>query len=309
LIGAAYPAPVELRQLRYVVTVADQLHFGRAAGQLGIAQPSLSQQIKNLEIELGVRLFERDTRRVALTEAGQAYVQEARAILARVHDAALVAQRAERGEVGRLSLGFVGFAALDTLPPLIGAFRRKFPDVLLRLHELSNENQIRGVLDGTLDVGIVREPATTTRIRFQSTFRDVQVVALPASHRLATQKQVKLRDLRDDPFIMTPRDNGFALYERIIGACVKAGFSPKIAQEAVMMMTGLGLVAAEVGVAIVPSLAVALHLPTVVFRPLSPAVVVHTGLIWDAEALAERPVVQALLATAREVFNSTRRTA
>jgi len=290
---------MDLRQLRYVIAVADQLHFGRAARQLSIAQPSLSQQIKNLEQELGVRLFERDTRRVVLTGAGAVYVQEARAILARLADAALLARRAERGEIGRLSLGFVGFAALDTLPDLIGAFQRRYPDVLLHLHERSNEDQVRGILAGALDAGIVREPAATGRIAFQLIFEDVQLVALPASHRLAAKRRVRLRELSDEPFIVTPRDHGVALYERVIGACAEAGFAPRIVQEAVMMTTTLGLVAAQVGVAIVPSLAAAIHLPALAFRPLWPAVTVRIGLIWDASALAEKPVPQALLATAR----------
>jgi len=297
---------MELRQLRYVVAVADQLHFGRAARQLAIAQPSLSQQIRNLERELEARLFERDTRRVALTEAGQAYVQEARAILARLRDATVLAQRAHRGELGRLSLGFVGFAALDTLPALLGAFQRRYPEVILRLHELSNEEQIKGVLNGTLDAGIVREPASNGRIGCQSVLRDVQVLALPATHRLARQQRIRLRDLRNEPFIVTPRDNGLALYERIVGACVEAGFSPRIVQEAVMTTTVLGLVAAQMGVAIVPSLAVSLRLPAVVCRPLSPAVVVQTGLIWDTATLADKPVLQALLATSREAFGTVR---
>ena len=295
---------MEFRQLRYFVAVADLLHFSQAARRLRIAQPSLTQQIKSLETELGVRLFERGTRRVSITGAGQAYLKEARAILAKVEEAALAAHRANRGELGRLSMGFVGFAALDTLPDLVGPFQRRYPGVALQLYERSNEDQIRGVIEGTLDVGVVREPSKSHGVACKITLRDVQVLALPAGHRLAERKRVRLLDLRDEPFVVTPRDQGFALYDRLIGACANAGFSPRIVQEAVMMTTILGLVASKVGVAIVPSMATSIRLPSLVFRPLSPGLVIRTGIIWAPQSLPNNPVLRLLLATADEVFGA-----
>src|SRR3984893_6662148 len=148
---------MELRHLRYFIAVAEELHFGRAAGRLHIAQPSLSHQIRNLERELGVKLLDRGTRHVNLTEAGRTYFEQANRIMRSVEDASLAARRTERGEIGHLAIGFLGLAALDTLPPLLRKVRTRYPHVALAFYEQSTEEQVRRIHDGSLDVGIIRE--------------------------------------------------------------------------------------------------------------------------------------------------------
>jgi len=306
LIGGSYQFAMELRHLRYFVMVAEQLHFGRAAERLAIAQPSLSQQIKNLEQELGVLLLERGTRHVALTEAGSAYLTEARLIIRQMEEARLVAQRAQRGEIGGLSLGFFALAALDTLPMLLSQFRQGHPDVLLKLHEMSNDEQARNVLAGSLDAGIVREPTVTGSLSMLRVFRDTQVVILPSSHRLAKRRTVHLADLRDEAFIIPPRSTGAAQYDRVIGACTAAGFSPRIVQDATFTTTVIGLVQAGLGVSIVPAIAAHIHSRAAVFRPLTPRIVVDTCIIWNADTFASKPVLMAFVNTARAVFAAGR---
>jgi DNA-binding transcriptional LysR family regulator len=295
---------MELRQIRYFVAVAEQLHFGRAAHRLSIAQPSLSKQIKNLEQELRVQLFSRGTRRVALTEAGQAYLLEARTILNMVGAASLAAQRAHRGEAGRLSIGFFALSALDILPAVLEPFRRNFPDVMLQLCEMSNEEQARSVLGGSLDVGIVREPPVTGGLSRFRAFRDTLLIALPRTHRLAKCRIVRLNDLREEAFVIMPRNAGVAQYDRVIGACMEAGFTPKIVEEAFLVTTVVGLVAAGLGLAIVPSGAAHIHTRSVIFRPLSPSIVIETCVIWDSATVADKPTLRAFLDTARVVLEA-----
>jgi DNA-binding transcriptional LysR family regulator len=283
--------------------LAKELHFGRAAQRLTIAQPTLSQQIRKLEQEIGVQLLARGTHHVSLTEPGIIYLEEARAILERTSNATVAAQRAQRGEIGRLAVGFVGLAALDTLPTLLGRYRVNYPNVALTLFERSNEEQIQTVRDGTLDVGVVREPASISGLASLRLFSDAQVVALPARHRLARQRVVQLADLRSELFLITPRATGTALYDRIIGACDAEGFSPRIVQEVLMMTTMIGLVAANIGVAILPSVAAKVLSRQVVFRQLRPAIEIETGLIWHPATIGGKPTLAALVDIARDAFS------
>jgi DNA-binding transcriptional LysR family regulator len=288
---------VELRHLRYFVALAEDLHFGAAARRLRIAQPSLSQQIRSLEKELGVTLLERANRGTKLTEAGAVYLLEARAILASVETAATDARRAERGEVGRLAIGFLSLAALDVLPPLLERFRKINPDVSITLLEQSTEEQMRGVLDGTLDLGIVREPAPSELIASRHLLRDAQVVAVPATHRLAANRKIAMEQLRDEAFILFPRTEGTAMYDRIISACAHAGFSPRVVQEARIVTTMIGLVAAGLGVAILPSIAARVGQPAVIYLPLAPRLMLDTRLIWHPGTFQAKPAVRAFLDT------------
>ena len=289
---------MELRQLRYFVATAEELHFGRAARRVHVAQPSLSRQIKLLERELGVRLFDRDTRRVRLTGAGREYLAEARGLLSRLTVAAETARRAERGELGRLGIGFVYLVALDVLPSLLRRFRASYPDVKLELHELSTEAQIAGVRDGSLDVGIVRTPSAIRALAVARIHRDEQVVALPATHPLAAGTSVKLKELRAERFIMFPRNDGTAMYDAIVGACAKAGFSPHIVQEAHLYTTIVSLVAAGIGIAILPGVSARIRHDGVVYRRLLPRLPVDTGLVWNADEAMSKPALRAFLESA-----------
>lgn len=263
---------MELRHLRYAVALADELHFARAAARLHIAQPPLSQQIKALENELGVRLFDRTSRRVGLTDAGAAFIAEARRTLASAEQAIEAARRAARAETGRLAVGYVSSASYELLPAVLRAFRRRAPDVLLVLEEMNSSEQIRGVLAGTLDLGFVRRPPPTDR-RLADTVvrREPIVVAVPRDHALAAARAIRLRALALEPFVIFPARPRPSWADVVLDLCRGAGFEPRVVQEAVEMVSALSLVAAGIGIALVPGAVRAVRRPGVVFRPLTPA--------------------------------------
>ena len=244
---------MELRHLRYFITVAEELHFSRAAERLQIAQPPLSQQIRSLEAELGVQLFQRTKRSVQLTDAGQVFLEEARRALTQVEQAIRAAQRASRGEIGRLGVGVNGSATHTFLPKILQVFRR-FPCVELVLHELVSHQQVQGISDRQIDVGFLWLPSVDdSALSFMSIWREPLLVALPETHPLADLPEIPLPVLSDEPFVLPPRQLGPSFYNQIITLCQQAGFSPKVGQEAVLMQTIVSLVAGGVGVALVPA--------------------------------------------------------
>jgi DNA-binding transcriptional LysR family regulator len=279
---------MELRHLRYAVAVADELHFARAAARLHIAQPPLSKQIKDLEDELGVRLFERTNRRVRLTDAGAAFVAEARRTLASAERAADAARRAARGETGRLALGYVSSASYELLPAIVRAFRRRAPDVTLVLEEMSSGEQTRALSAGTLDLGFVRRPPPLEPGLIGTTLRREPIVlALPRDHALAALRMIRLRDLAREPFIVFPARPRPSWADVAIDLCRRAGFEPGIALEAVEMASALSLVAAGIGVTLVPASVRAVRRPGVVFRPIVPAPSTELVIVRRAGAPSE----------------------
>jgi DNA-binding transcriptional LysR family regulator len=265
---------MNLDQLRSVVVLAEELHFARAARRLGVQQPRLSQQLRRLEDELGVRLFERTTREVALTQAGEAFVAEARQSLAHAENAARSARRIGRGEVGTLVLGFVGSAANTLLPPVLRRFRDRCPGVELRLRELPSKRQADELLAGGIDVGMLYAPLPGTageELATQEFCRGRLLAALPARHPRAGRGSLPVAQLADDAFVLFPRALGSALHARILQVTRAAGFEPRVVQEAVQMQTIIGLVGAGIGVSIVPwTAAMGVRRDDVVFRALSP---------------------------------------
>lgn len=244
---------MELRHLRYFVAVADELHFGRAAQRLGIAQPPLSQQIKRLEELIGVRLFERDRRGVRLTAAGEALLPQARDILVQAERAAELARRAGRGETGRLAVGFVGSATLSVLPEILLRFRGRYPDVELELREMSTQDQLVALRDGTIRAAFGRMSPVEPPLMRILVARDPMILALPSGLGRDMPNPVPLSIVAGAPFIMTPRHLGPGFYDLTISLCARAGFTPQVVQEAIQMQTIVGLVAAGVGVALVPA--------------------------------------------------------
>jgi DNA-binding transcriptional LysR family regulator len=222
---------VELRHLRYFVTVADTLHFGRAAEQLHIAQPPLSQQVRRLEAELGVQLLQRTSRRVDLTDAGRLFLVEARRTLAQADRAARVAVRAQRGELGRLTIGYMASAELTVFPRVLPAFRKRYPDVDLVLQILAPREQFQRLRAGRLDVGFVRLPARDRRLAIVPVFREPLVAVLPEDHTLARQRTVSLRSLRDETFVLFPREHSPAYYDSLMEICRESNVEPKLVQE------------------------------------------------------------------------------
>lgn len=262
---------MELRHLRYALAIAEERHFTRAAAKLGIAQPPLSQQIKVLEDELGVRLFHRLTRGVELTEAGVAFMPLAQAALQAADQAGEAARRAAKGEIGGISIGFTSSASFNPrVPHIIGRFRESYPGLKITLEEKTTAKLLESLQSATLDVAFLRPTLGETDGLVSRRLPDEDLwIALPARHRLAGVDTLALVELAGDPFILYPRANGRLLYDSIIAACRNAGFSPRIAQEAPQMASTVNLVAAGVGVALVPESLCRLHAQGVTYARIA----------------------------------------
>jgi DNA-binding transcriptional LysR family regulator len=261
---------MELRHLRYFVAVAEELNFTRAAARLGIGQPPLSQQIRDLEAELGILLFHRVPHGAELTEAGREFLAEARGILSGAERAKEVARRAHRGEIGRLALGFTGSAAFN---PLVSAtirnFRRSWPKVLLSLEEQNTFRLLERLVRGDLDAAFIRPAAQDPEgVRVRRLPDEPMLIALPASHPLAAEAALPLTALASEPFVLFPRGVGLSLYDQIVQSCRTAGFDPVIGQEAPQISSVVNLVAADLGVSIVPQSIAQIALDGVVYRPI-----------------------------------------
>jgi DNA-binding transcriptional LysR family regulator len=245
---------MELRHLRYFLAIVADRHFTRAAKKLGIAQPPLSQQIRQLEEEVGTRLFTRTARGVVLTAAGEAFLPHAEAALREVERARTAARRISHGDLGTIRMGFTSAASLNPLvPAAISSFRNAFPDVELRLVVQATSPLLSQLSQDLLDVAFVRPTPTEREALRAIPLPDERLwIALPADHPLAKRKRLRLGDLRNEPFILYPRGNGSLLYDTIIAACQNAGFSPRVVQEAPQMASIVSLVAAGVGVTLAP---------------------------------------------------------
>jgi DNA-binding transcriptional LysR family regulator len=290
---------IELRHLRYFIAVAEELHFGRAAARLHIAQPPLSQQIRQFELELGFQLFHRTKRTVELTDAGQIFLVECQRMLRQLDQAIQVGRRASRGEIGQLVIGFVSSAAYNVLPIALNQFRKQFPTVDLELHELTTDQQIQWLREGRIDVGLLRPPIEDDALNVTTVLQEPLVVALPQAHPLANQSQVSLRSIANESFILFPRLLAPGLYDQIISLCQQAEFSPKVVQEAIQMQTIVSLVAAEIGIAIVPLSLQNLQRTGVVYRGLQePTPKAAIAMVWKHHETS--PTVQRFLEVVRQ---------
>jgi DNA-binding transcriptional LysR family regulator len=260
---------MELRHLRYFVTVAEELHFGRAALRLHLSQPPLSMQIKALESEIGTLLLERSRRKVELTPAGAVFLREARDILGRVEQATAAAQRAGRGEVGELTIGFISIADYNVLPLVLSEFRTRYPGVRLNLREATTDALLLDLAEQRIDVGFVLAPILDDGLDTVLLLREALVAALPERHPLARGRgPLSLARLADSPFILFPRHMAPGLYDDVVSFCRRAGFSPRVEQEAVQMQTIISLVSAGLGVALIPASMRNLGRTGVVYRSL-----------------------------------------
>jgi DNA-binding transcriptional LysR family regulator len=291
---------MELRTLRYFVMLAEELHFGRAARRLAITQPPLSLAIRRLEEELGVTLFARTRRRVALTHAGTTFLEQARFILARTGEAVQLAQAADRGEIGRLAIGYMSASIFTLLPAVLREFAARHPGVRLDLRELTLPQQIAALRAGELHAGFVRPPVTDAELTSELLLEEPLRVALPTGHPLAARSRIRATRLAGEPFVMFQRAPGLVLHDLVLGFCLQQGFTPRVAQEASQTHAVVGLVSAGIGVALVPASAQEIRLRGVEFRPLaekSPAV--GTCLAWRRDDTS--PVLRAFAETARRV--------
>jgi len=292
---------VELRHLRYFVAVAEELHFGRAAQRLHIAQPPLSQQIRHLEGELGVSLFHRTNRRVALTDAGRAFLVEARLTLAQAERAMEVASRAARGEVGQLIIGYMASAELNVFPRLLPLFRKRHPGIELAFQLLGASEQLQMLRDGQIHAGLLRLPASDQALVVKPIVREPLVVVLPERHPLARRRSLTLSALRDERFISFPRRFAPGYYDALMAICRRAGLEPNVVHDSSRLHTTLSLVATGRGVVLTGKCVERLGRPGIVCRPLRPRVPdIEMGLAYDPGNPSR--LLRALVAVVDEVF-------
>jgi DNA-binding transcriptional LysR family regulator len=289
---------MELRQLRYFVAVAEELHFRRAAARLHMSQPPLSQQIQQLEAEMGLRLLTRSRRRVELTPAGQAFLRDARTLLSELDGAVATARRIAAGQTGRLRINFVGSALLATVPELVQRFRGAHPLVEVELHERSTVDQLRAIKSGAVDVGLIRPPVEPdAELSVEVVLRERTVAALPAEHPLASMKRNPLRRLASEPLVLFPRDQAPGFHDLLISSLAGTGVTPRVVQYAPEMLTIIGLVAAGIGVSLVPASVQGLALDGVAYRPVAGGPAADLAAV--TRAGDESPLVRAFVAHAR----------
>jgi DNA-binding transcriptional LysR family regulator len=275
---------IEIKHIRSFIAVAEELHFGRAAKRLNIAQPPLSQRIRSLEQEIGVALFERTKRSVQLTRAGHLFLREVTVILTDLEKATELARLAMK-EGGTLKVGFVSSAPYSVFPTVLRAFRQAYPHTHLEFYHQPIELQAEGLRRGSLDVGLLRGPVSDSDICTQIILSDPFVVAMPSDHRLAACGEIRPQQLIGQPFIMV-RDSQATFLEVIVQYCAKHEFSPEIVQKAAEMHMVLGLVSAGIGVALVPRSSQHFRVPGVEFRSLQDAPSADLLLAWHRKSFA-----------------------
>jgi DNA-binding transcriptional LysR family regulator len=262
---------MELRQLRYFVAVAEELHFRRAAERLHMSQPPLSHQIRLLEDELGCVLLERTRRRVELTPAGNALLSDARAALGDLDRAARNARRIHEGQTGLLRVSFAGSALLSLVPRVVHGLREQHPEIDIELRERSTSDQVRALAAGATDLGLAPLPVGDADVDVEVLVREHTVAAVPAAHPLARARRLTLRLLAESPFVLFPREQAPGYHDLLMTAVTSAGTPPRVIQQAAETQTIIGLVAAGVGVSLVPASVQQLALDGVAYRPVSDA--------------------------------------
>ena len=294
---------MELRHLHYFLVVAEELHFGRAAARLHITQPPLSQQIRQLEDELGVVLFQRTKRRVQLTDAGRAFREAARQMLEQAEQAVRIAQRTHRGEIGSLTVGFVGSAMAGMFSDMLLAFRTRFPEVELTLRELTTSQQFEALRQRRIDVGVLRpfHPIRDEGFALETLYQESFVVVLPTTHPLAAKRRIPLRALAHENVVMVPVHLEPGVEDDIVAFCRRAGCYPQRLPGATQMLTVIGLVAAGLGLSLVPESMRTVRWKGIVYRPIQDdqMPLADLTLAWRRDATSA--VVKAFVDVVREM--------
>jgi DNA-binding transcriptional LysR family regulator len=262
---------MELRHFRYFAAVAQHLNYSEAARRLRVAQPAISQTILDLEEEIGAKLFLRSNRNVRLTSAGEVLFEQVQSILKRADEAKRATQRAARGEVGVLRIGFIAPATAPILPPLVQAYREQYPDVELQLHHMNPDAQFAAFEEGKLDLGFSRPLPPERRAYFEEEmiYRDYLVAVLPPKHPLAKERKIELQKLSTESFVLFHRIGAPVQFDEAVGMCRHAGFTPDVRHETDLMTTVFVLVESGLGVSLVPSRALGLEQQKTVRRPLT----------------------------------------
>ena len=291
---------MELRQLRYFVTVAQELHFGRAAEQLQITQPALSKQIRVLETELEIQLFIRTKRTVKLTQAGEVFLVQAQQLLQQTEKAIKLAKRTALGEVGRLTIGFTVTATYTVLPELIGRFRVRYPQVEVQMLELCTEAQVAALNKGEIDLGFLHPPIDSRGLELYPILAEEFVAVLPKQHHLLSKQSLYLTDLAKESFILHSRSEGPFLYDSFLKLCRQAGFQPQIAKEVDSHQTRICFVAAGMGITFIPAGLQALVSQDLVCKPMEDLPIkLEFAAAW--RSLAAMPVLQEFLMLLRTI--------
>lgn len=293
---------IELRHLRYFVVLAEELHFGRAAQRLHIAQPGLTHQIKALESLLGVSLLARCSRRVELTRSGQILLEEGRRTLAQVERTENLSRRAGSGEIGRLTIGSTESAAWDLLPELVAEFHKRHDAVDLVVCEMTTRMQVESLRKGDIDVGFLRAPVDTEGLVARIIRKEKTVVLLPEKHRLSSRRTIPLAALAGEPLIIHPSTPRPSWADFVIGLCRNAGFEPHISQQAIRTSTAASFVAAGLGLTLMPESLKGLVPRGVVYRPLSSPAPTTQILVAHRSGLVS-PTVAGLMAVIQDLLH------
>ncbi len=292
---------IELRQLRYFIAVAEEMHFGRAARRLHMTQPPLSQSIQALEARLGAELFHRTRRSVTLSAAGRALLPEARRLLQQADALPSLAQRAAAGESGSLSIAFVSMADYSVMPQALREFRAAYPSVQIQLHEATTDLQLDMLSAGEIDLGLLVLPLPEqlkTEFDGMPVLSEPLMLAMPEG-LVRKRGPVSLTQLADQPLIVFPRRLAPAFHDKILARFHDVGLSPRIGQEAIQMQTIIALVSAGMGIALVPQSVSNLQRPGVEYRTLKEAgAPIDMGLAWRRDN--DSPVLAAFVELMRK---------
>ncbi len=299
---------MELRHLRYFVAVAEELNFRRAAERLHLAQPPLSAQIKALETELGVRLFDRSTRSVRLTEAGRILLDEARQVLLSARQAEQRTRQVGLGLQGTLRIGIIAPSANAWMASILREFRQLHPGVKLALFDLVSTDQLRRLRDDELDVGVLRPPVHSLELEYQYVEESRQVLAVPTGHRLATKAEIVWTDFHDEALVLIDPGLQHGYYDRFFQACAQAGAVPRPAQFANDIQTKMWLISAGFGIAPTTASLAEISRPGLTYRELPPGMpMVRSALVWkrNNDSPAVQALVQLMLARRQSLGGST----
>ncbi len=287
-----------LQQLHAFAVLAEELHFGRTAERLGIAQPPLSQQIRRLEAKVGHPLFTRGPGRIALTAAGHELLPAARRALDEVAAGLSAARRTGSGEAGRIRIGFSGSLALSVLPGLLRAYRDRYPAVDLEIREMTTAPQVTALHEHAIDIGLLREPPDDPGLETETILSEEFAAVLPQAHPLAAQRVAPVKELANEPFVLLPRSAGPTVHDLILRLCRSAGFEPRLGQQAVEWQTVSALVEAGFGVSLAPASIRRIRLKGVAYRRIEPNTT-HTTIAMSWRRNDQNPLVARFLETVR----------